>query len=78
MKGNIRTDLFKLFLAQTLAPFESAACITNEGEVLDVKYETLADIGTLGTAATTITKYFPLKMGDVVILNDPYSGGTTL
>jgi N-methylhydantoinase B len=78
VSSKIRGDLFKLFLQQTLAPFDSAACITNEGEILDVKYETLADIGTLGTAATTVTKYFPLQMGDVVILNDPYSGGTTL
>jgi N-methylhydantoinase B len=74
----MRNDLFKIFTRQTLAPFDSAACLTGEGEILDLKYETLADIGTLGTAATTVTRYFPLRLGDVVILNDPYSGGTTL
>jgi len=76
MKYN--SHLFKVFLEQTLAPFDSAACLTSEGEILDVHYETLADIGTLGMAAQTVTKYFPMQMGDVVVLNDPYSGGTTL
>jgi N-methylhydantoinase B len=78
MSTKMRSDLFKIFTHQTLAPFDSAACLTGEGEILDLKYETLADIGTLGTAASTVTRYFPLRLGDVVILNDPYSGGTTL
>jgi N-methylhydantoinase B len=71
-------NLFRVFLAQTLSPFDSAACLTGDGDILDLHYETLADIGTLGAAAQTVTKYFPLQMGDVVLLNDPYSGGTTL
>ncbi len=78
MSLNFRSDLLKVFLQHTLAPFASAACLTGEGELLDIKYETLADVGTLGASAQTVTRYFPMQLGDVVILNDPYSGGTTL
>jgi N-methylhydantoinase B len=74
----LTSHLFRAFLEQTLLPFDSAACLTGDGEIVDLHYETLADIGTLGAAAQTVTKYFPLQMGDVVLLNDPYSGGTTL
>ena len=65
-------------LQTLLSSFDSGALLTAEGEILHLKYETLADIGTLGAAASTVMKYFPLEMGDVVLLNDPYSGGTTL
>ncbi len=58
--------------------YESAALVTKEGEVLELKFETLSDIGTLGVCAQTAHKYFNLKMGDYVLLNDPYSGGSTL
>ena len=78
MSFNFRSDLLKVFLQHTLSPFDSAACLTGDGEILDIKYETLADVGTLGASALTVTRYFPMQLGDVVILNDPYSGGTTL
>ncbi len=78
MSLSFRPDLLKVFLQHTLSPFDSAACLTGEGELLDIKYESLADVGTLGAAALTVTRYFPMQLGDVVILNDPYSGGTTL
>lgn len=57
---------------------DSAAILSPQGEVLDLRYETLADIGTLGFAASTVSTYFSLEEGDVVILNDPYAGGTVL
>ncbi|GIL18771.1 MAG: N-methylhydantoinase B [Oligoflexia bacterium] len=76
--SSLQTNLFRIFLDETLSPFDSAACLTAEGEILDIKYETLADIGTLGQGAQTVMKYFPIQMGDVVILNDPYSGGSVL
>jgi N-methylhydantoinase B len=74
----LRHELFHQFMVQALRPFDSAACISGEGEILDIKFETLADIGTMGACATTVIRYFPLQMGDAVLVNDPYSGGTTL
>jgi len=71
-------DLFHQFLTQALAPFDSAAVVSGEGEILEIKYESLADIGTIGSCASTVIRYFPLRMGEAVLVNDPYSGGTTL
>ncbi len=73
-----RPSTLNLFFERTLSPFESGALVNKEGHVLHLKYETLADIGTLGSAAQTILKYFPLKPKELVILNDPYSGGSVL
>jgi N-methylhydantoinase B len=58
--------------------FDSAAVLNRQGEVLHLKYETLADLGTLSLACQTAMKYFPLNKGDLVVMNDPYSGGTVL
>lgn len=70
------------FIARTLAQFvksfDSAAILDREGNIYALHYETLADLGTLGTAASTVLKYFPMPKNDVVIVNDPYSGGTVL
>ncbi len=57
---------------------DAGGLVTLDGEILSLRYETLADIGTLSATATTVAKYFPLKDGDAVILNDPYSGGSLL
>ena len=70
------------FIARTLGQFvksfDSAAILDREGNIFALHYETLADLGTLGTAASTVLKYFPMSKKDVVIVNDPYSGGTVL
>ena len=78
MKERNQLAFLKNFLTEIMSPFDSACCITGDSELLDLHYETLADIGTLATAAQTVIKYFPLKLGDAVLMNDPYSGGTTL
>lgn len=65
-------------IQETLAPFESAALLNSDGHVLGMKYETLPDIGTFNPFIQTVRKYFEMKEGDVVISNDPYSGGTIL
>lgn len=66
------------FFDGLLSPFASGAVCTAEGEVIYLKYENLADIGTIGNATRIACQYIKPKMGDVAILNDPYSGGTTL
>jgi N-methylhydantoinase B len=65
-------------LTELLSPFESAALMNAEGQLLGIKYETITDIGTFGTCIQTAKKYFQLKDGDVILSNDPYSGGTIL
>jgi N-methylhydantoinase B len=78
VKERNQVAFLKSFLTEIMSPLDSACCITGDGELLDLHYETLADIGTLATAAQTVIKYFPLKLGDAILMNDPYSGGTTL
>lgn len=65
-------------IQETLAGFESAALLNSESQLLGMKYETLSDIGTFGPVVQTVRKYFKLEEGDVVLTNDPYSGGTLL
>ena len=70
--------LLRSFFKEALRPFDSAACLTGNGDLIALKYETLADIGTLSASAVSVLRYLPLKMGELAILNDPYSGGTVL
>jgi N-methylhydantoinase B len=74
----MKSRLEHSFLEAMLSSFDSAAIVLSNGETLALKYETLADIGTAPMAAQTVIKYFKLQMGDVILLNDPYSGGSTL
>ena len=55
-----------------------SALLTIEGEVLAVRGEHPATYGTLSAAAGVVGKYLKLQEGDIAILNDPYSGGSTL
>lgn len=72
------SSLIQRILNKALEDFDSGAILNNKGEVLAIKYENLVDIGTLGASGQTVLKYFPLKLGDAIILNDPYSGGSVL
>lgn len=55
-----------------------SALLTLDGNVLAVRGVQPATYGTLNTAALTAHKYLNLQEGDIAILNDPYSGGSTL
>lgn len=56
-----------------------SCAITNaSGDALFIRPTTLADIGTLAVAAQTVTQYIKLKPGQIVIVNDLASGGTSL
>jgi N-methylhydantoinase B len=76
-KSFSHSQVYRL-MKEFLRPFDASALVTEDGDVLLIKYENLADIGTLGVTANTVIKYFPLNEGDVVLLNDPYAGGTLL
>ncbi|MFN7262917.1 MAG: hydantoinase B/oxoprolinase family protein, partial [Pseudobdellovibrionaceae bacterium] len=75
---SMQTEWLQEFIADWLEYGDSSALLGPDHQTLGLRYETLADIGTLGVAAQTVVKYFSLEEGDVVLLNDPYSGGSTL
>ncbi|MNJ98450.1 Acetophenone carboxylase delta subunit [compost metagenome] len=55
-----------------------SALLTTDGDILAVRGIDPVCCGTLTTAASTVIKYLKLQEGDVVLLNDPYSGGSVL
>lgn len=63
---------------ETLSVFEAAALITGDGQILGMKYVTVSDIGNFGPFSQITRQYFKILPGDVVLTNDPYSGGTNL
>lgn len=71
-------NLWQTVIDRILEPFPSAALVTPDGELLVSRYQSLADIGTLPVAALTCHQYFQVKPDDVIIINDPYSGGSLL
>ncbi len=66
------------FFQRTLKKVKRGAITTVEGQLLDLRYENLVDIGTLPFACQTVQQYLGLKDGDMALVNDPYCGGTTL
>lgn len=55
------------------------ACLTtSEHQTVFLKYQNLADIGTLPLCCEMTHKYLRLQDGDIVLTNDPYTGGTLL
>lgn len=69
---------FSLELDSVFHKFDAAAIGLMTGGTLGMKYERLADIGSLDTVLKTCTRYFKPQVGDVLVLNDPYSGGHLL
>ena len=55
-----------------------SALITLEGDVLALRGVKPVTYGTLSAAASVVGKYLKLQEGDIALLNDPYSGGSTL
>ncbi len=56
----------------------NAALINGEGEALYIRTDNSLHNATLLTATQTVMAYLPLQVGDIGLLNDPYSGGSTL
>jgi N-methylhydantoinase B len=54
---------------------DSAAIADQKGQILFLKHPHPFDCGTWGEAFKSATKYFQLNAGDVVMFNDPFSGG---
>ena len=66
-------------LSQLLFKNESVTTLaSHDGMPIYIKYQNLAEIGTLPVVAQTTHQYLQLLDGDIAITNDPYSGGTIL
>jgi N-methylhydantoinase B len=76
MMSHYQVDLFTSLLHQFLGSNE--ALLTIDGEILAIQADDAVCYGTLTEAALVANKYLHLAEGDIAILNDPYSGGTTL
>jgi N-methylhydantoinase B/oxoprolinase/acetone carboxylase alpha subunit len=70
MESNINLAL-DLLLEDSVA----GAVFTDTGEVLSLKHETIADFGCLPTVTKVVSKYFSPRPGEVILTNDPFSGG---
>jgi N-methylhydantoinase B len=66
------------FLKGLLGGWESACVLTKDGDLLGLHYESLSDLGTLPQAGQIALQYLKVGPGDLVILNDPFSGGNLL
>lgn len=75
-----RLEYFKLQsqLSALLDPFEQVSFSTHDLQTLFIKSLNYVDIGTLPQAVEVSHKYLPLQDGDIVMTNDPYSGGSLL
>lgn len=78
MKNDKLFRTFHHILDDALSNVQRAALVTADGESIFIKSETLADIATLPSSASTCLQYLQLRDGDVGICNDPYSGGGIL
>lgn len=61
-----------------LRHFNNAALVDGDGQALFIKYQSLTDIGTYPAATSICNQYVKLRDGEIMILNDPYSGGSIL
>jgi N-methylhydantoinase B len=62
----------------SLSELPSAALLDSESQPLFIKYQNLTDVGTYPLAASICDQYMNVQDGDVILLNDPYSGGSIL
>ena len=78
MLSSLDREKVDLYFKGILRSWESACLMTREGELLGLHYETLSDVGTLPQAGQVALKYLKVLPGDLVVLNDPFSGGNLL
>lgn len=75
---SLRVSQLHSGLTRIFSQVEMGALVSAENESIFTKYESLPDIGTFPQAAQICQAYLKLQEGDMALLNDPYSGGTTL
>lgn len=78
MLKSLEREGYDFFLKGLLRGWESACLLDREGRLLDLHYEALSDLGTLPQAGQIALQYLKVGPGDLVILNDPFSGGNLL
>lgn len=78
MKDNYYYSQLSQIIETWLDPFQAAALLSVDQTPLYIKYQTLPDIGTLPVVSQTVGNYFKMNSSDIILTNDPYSGGSTL
>ncbi|MCB0413724.1 MAG: hydantoinase B/oxoprolinase family protein [Bdellovibrionales bacterium] len=71
-------DELQTLFEHTLENHQCGAITDSNGDPIYVKYQNLPDIGTLPRSAQMAVQYLNLNDRDLVLTNDPYSGGTIL
>ena len=69
---------FYELLSEHFTQFDRAALTTADGQTIYLKYTSTGDIGTLPHSAEVSHRYLQIQDFDMVLLNDPYSGGSLL
>jgi len=73
-----QTEALYTLLEELLTPLGCAALVLPDGKALHVRPSSPADLATLPQAAALCHQYLRLRDGDIAIVNDPSSGGTSL
>lgn len=66
------------FFKELFSNLDCGAIFHKSGLCLHLEYEQLYDIGCLPKAFSDVQKYMPMNHQQMIILNDPYSGGGIL
>lgn len=77
MSPNFTCDQISSFFKNQLRDIFCGALLYGD-EALYIKPASVIDIATLPNAAHTCQKYLDLGDEDIIVMNDPYSGGTTV
>jgi N-methylhydantoinase B len=78
MNDKFQASLLQAVFESFVNEFSSAAIMDAKGRALTIKASDLVDVGTFPTSAQLSDQYLQLQHGDIVLLNDPFSGGSHL
>lgn len=78
MSPAFQHDQFYKICKDLLQVFPCASICQPAGEILFTQAQTWTDLTSLSHSAQVAHQYLQLKDGEIAILNDPYSGGSTL
>ena len=70
--------LFLDIFEEMCKKFSVAGVLSNSGELIYCKFNSLSDIGTIAPTAMAANHALRMHPGDIILLNDPYSAGSHL
>lgn len=78
MMKDLLSELYFQKMNSIFVDFQRICLQTSNQEILFLKYCSISDIGTFPQCIQVSNKYLNIQDGDIVLTNDPYSGGTNL